>query len=734
MDAFPPRPALVPATPSRFRVGDAEVDVPLRLVTRPGTRRPYRLTPKAIGVLLALVARPGEVVPRHALLATVWPDTLPTDDVLTQAVTQLRKALGEERGNARYIETIAKTGYRLIADVDGGQAAGDEALEAAAPSAAAVGDGRRFHPWAWGLAALCLAAMAALSYRAGWPGAAQEPAAEQRPGPVTLITSRPGYELGPSLSPDALRVAYSATVPGRRGTVLMVQATGHEPPVQISFPPEGVSDQSPAWSPDGRDIAYLRGPVDGCEIRIAAVDGGAERVVGHCDPRDLPSFSWTPDGSGLLFGSMSDAGSAVGIRVLDLASGRWNAVDYPAGPGDLDHVPRHSPDGRWIGFVRNPQLGHLWRIPAGGGPAEQLTQRAGEILGWDWLPDGEALVFSRREGNGTRLYRLDIASRRETWLGIADAQGPDVAASGAIAFERRQSRYGLFRFALADGDSGAAAGGEALFGSSGRDTQPAVAPDGARFAFTSDRSGGFQLWWARLDEPSSLRPVPGFIPAYGSLPEWSPDAGRLLLAGHAEGDAAGDGLYEVAPGSGRMERLPVPSGPAVAGAYLPDPGRLLVVLQEAGPSQRLALFDRSAAPWRELGSIADVSLAKVDAARGRVLFTRLSANGLWQADLGLSPGSVRQLDAFEPARWRFRTWAIGPDGDVLHTRPQSGCLSALRRIGVLDGSGGSQPARCLEDSQLAHPTGFSVTGSHAIVSLGTADDTDIAFVAAPAGY
>ena len=79
---------------------------------------PRRITPKAMGVLLALVEQAGRVVSRDALLAQVWPDTLPTDDVITQAITQLRKAFGEERGNPRYIETIAKNGYRLLAPVE----------------------------------------------------------------------------------------------------------------------------------------------------------------------------------------------------------------------------------------------------------------------------------------------------------------------------------------------------------------------------------------------------------------------------------------------------------------------------------------------------------------------------------------------------------------------------------------------------------------------------------------
>ena len=105
--------------PDSLRVGECSVDVPLREILAPGVRRAMRVTPKAMAVLLVLVENAGRVVTRDTLIARVWPDTLPTDDVLTQAITQLRKAFGEKRGSTRYIETIAKSGYRLLAPVEG---------------------------------------------------------------------------------------------------------------------------------------------------------------------------------------------------------------------------------------------------------------------------------------------------------------------------------------------------------------------------------------------------------------------------------------------------------------------------------------------------------------------------------------------------------------------------------------------------------------------------------------
>src|SRR5438105_1385283 len=77
-----------------------------------------RLEPKAMEVLLFLAARRGEPVSREELLSGVWPNVLVGDDVLTQAVTKLRKALGDDARSPTYIETISKRGYRLVAPVD----------------------------------------------------------------------------------------------------------------------------------------------------------------------------------------------------------------------------------------------------------------------------------------------------------------------------------------------------------------------------------------------------------------------------------------------------------------------------------------------------------------------------------------------------------------------------------------------------------------------------------------
>ena len=99
----------------RLRVGEWRVDPSRNELSRNGET--VRLEPKAIEVLEALARKRGEVVAREELLAAVWPGVVVGDDALTQAIIKLRKALGDDAHRPRYIETISKRGYRLIAAV-----------------------------------------------------------------------------------------------------------------------------------------------------------------------------------------------------------------------------------------------------------------------------------------------------------------------------------------------------------------------------------------------------------------------------------------------------------------------------------------------------------------------------------------------------------------------------------------------------------------------------------------
>ncbi len=746
-----------PPDADRIQVGECVVTLSSREVEVAGARRPRRLTPKALGVLRVLLRQPGRVVTREELFAEVWPDTLPTNDVLTQAVTQLRKAFANDEDNGQaYIETIAKSGYRLLVPVqvlDTPEPVMDivELADPSLPLAAAVAvapDGaalpvpglrrtwrqvRRQVLLATGILMLVTVIVLTMLLLRRAP-AASSPVDEavengvrvigspQRP--YRLITATSGFETYPTLSPDGSQVAYEgANEDGNGGGAIKVQTSGNAPARQLLVPPAGASDRFPSWSPDGREIAFARFSADGgCQVLIASATGGALRQATRCDGTELLSFDWTPDGRGLVFGSMVGRYAHRGIRVLDLASGQWRDLDYSVDADDFDYAPRYSPDGKWLVFVRNPQMGDLWRMPANGGTPEQLTNEAAEQRGWAWLGDGRTIVFGRRVDSEVRLYYLDVERRTLRDAGLDDAQWPAVSRHGGVlAFVHRRAQFGVFKVPTEGGHA------ERLFASSGRDGQPMAAPDGRQLVFTSDRSGSFALWWADMQRPDSLRPIEGLRPEGRQAPNWSADSRHLLVVGRDEHGRTV--VYEISPRDERLQPLPVPAEQPLQALYAATENQLLVVERDADQRTRLSLFDRSTQPWRRLASIDGVSQARFDRGSGRILFTRLAAGGLWSVDPALSSASVRQISEDRPSRWRYRTWTVAGSGGVGYLGTSTQCGTTLVRIEA----GTETPERCLDPQRLSAGNGISASadGRELYVALAVSDGADIGVMRLP---
>lgn len=139
------------------------------------------LEPKAAEVLAYLGRRPGEVVGREELLAAVWPGVVVGDDALTQAIIKLRKALGDNAHAARYIETVSKRGYRLIATVSEATSAKPVAAAAGRPAS------KRRRAYVAAATVIALVGLAALlaGPRIPWPLASLSPSS---PGEASIPT------------------------------------------------------------------------------------------------------------------------------------------------------------------------------------------------------------------------------------------------------------------------------------------------------------------------------------------------------------------------------------------------------------------------------------------------------------------------------------------------------------------------------------------------------------------
>lgn len=104
----------------RLQVGAWTVDTKSGILTQGDSSA--RIRPKALDLLLALAENPGELSSKEFLIGRVWSNVVVGDASLTVLVVELRKVLGDNPKSPRFIETIPRRGYRLIAPVSGFEA------------------------------------------------------------------------------------------------------------------------------------------------------------------------------------------------------------------------------------------------------------------------------------------------------------------------------------------------------------------------------------------------------------------------------------------------------------------------------------------------------------------------------------------------------------------------------------------------------------------------------------
>jgi Tol biopolymer transport system component/DNA-binding winged helix-turn-helix (wHTH) protein len=667
----------------RLRIGEHVVDTgALRIVTRPDLPR---LTSKAVAVLVELVRDAGQTVTRDALLDRVWTGRFPTPDVLTQAIKELRRALADDSKPPQYIETIPKVGYRLIAPVlvldgpDAGLVAErdlappllDDAPETATANDAVAPPVREEPPRApprWPLVAIAigsvLVAIAAIGVaifvarkHAAAPAASAAHAAQWKVEDASTLTSNPGPERRPQLSPDGTRIAFS--VGDAPGVPSHVVVRSIEPSQLVRISSGAENEALPVWSPDGTRVAFERSRGDGCAIFVASSLGGDEREVDTCRNYNVSYYDWTPDGRSLITAfSSKEGGGDLSLATIDLDSGEKTFLRYQRTERDQDLEPHYSPDGRFIAFRRGvAPYSDLYVMPASGGDVRQVTHIASRIRGHAWTRDGRALVFASNFAGPMALYAVDVSSGELEPLGISPAEYPGAARDAdTIAYEIPRTQNQLAEIAIGDGKPR-----RTIAPSTGSDYAAALSPSGERLVFVSDRSGQYQLWL--LDGPdASATPLTNDADRPVFWPRWSADGKRVVAV---ELDpAAGRRLIEIDVASRRSRVLSKPDESILFGGYGVDPDTYLIAVDAAGRANELVLVTKPGERGETRKVIeSGVAFAQPDAASRSIYYTTTAGDGLYRyaLDTGESRFVSAHVSSVNTNGWRVvdgRIWFL----------------------------------------------------------------------------
>jgi Tol biopolymer transport system component/DNA-binding winged helix-turn-helix (wHTH) protein len=545
-----------------YEFGPCRLDAGQRVVTRDQQRVP--LPPKTFDLLLLLISSPGRAFSKQELMTALWPDISVEDASLTFQISTLRKALGEEA--AAWIETVPKHGYRFAGPVATSLAA--QATAASPVETAAVGPqpsrthkGRRLTTtFLVGLIVLTAGYLALVYPR-------RTPPREPSNAIATPLTAYPGSETGPSLSPDESQVAFSWNGPGEDNYDVYIKLVGAGEPVRLTSAPE--RDESPAWSPDGGRIAFVRRIHEraGDVFVIPALGGAERRVVSFVldSSRRSTRVSWSPDGKWLAIGgSQSSVAESLGLRLVEVDGSGTRSLTTPPGPEwQVDYGPVFSPDGRSIAFIRGKATNNaIFIVPlspamaSAAEPVQVVSDPRRVIASLAWMPDGRSLVYSwGGHVAPTRLERIAISSDykpvgRPEVLPFGDrATHISIGRTGRIAYSALLRDANLWKLDVTRADSVPVDAG--LSRSTLDETAPAYSPDGQQIVFTSTRSGAEELWISNVDG-SNLRLMTSIGGPQCSNANWAPDGQSIVFTSTRAG---GSDLYLLFPATGEVRRL-----------------------------------------------------------------------------------------------------------------------------------------------------------------------------------
>jgi Tol biopolymer transport system component len=517
------------------------------------------------------------------------------------------------------------------------------------------------------------------------------------PPRLVPLTSYPGIEEQPSLSPDGSQVAFSW-----KGDIY-VKAVGSEAVQQITK--DSAVDSWPAWSPDAGQIAFVRRG----EVFVVSPLGGGERRVAESAGR----VAWMPDGSAILvLRKTSDLGTS--IFKVTLASGEKRRLTFPSDqtPGDLDMAI--SPDGRTVAFCRVLQTSgcELFVAPAAGGEGRRLTNDERMIYGMAWTPDGREILFASTRQNSNRLWRVPSHPAQPAGVfetpKLVEAAGdnaryPSISRNSRLAYQQYTRNWDIRRAELV-GTEGTPShrlkGSTPLIASTRLDGAPAWSPDGRRIAFLSDRSGDFELWICDADGSNPVRLTtfggPGVLP-----PRWTSDGQRLIFSALTGPNSSYEGYFINAKG-GAPQRINAPDHRSMAYPILSHDGRWIYFIP--GPQERaVEVWKMPSAGGPAVQVTRRGAFQPEESPDGKLLYYgKYGTHGLWCTPV--AGGEERQvLNSISAGNW-----TVGSGGIYYFDFPEQPGTPKLVKFHSFQ-SGRSTRIGTVESSVLDGYAGFSLS-------------------------
>lgn len=421
--------------------------------------------------------------------------------------------------------------------------------------------------------------------------------------PVPL-TSDLGSEIAPTFSPDGNEVAYAWDGPKQNSWDIYIKMIGADAALRLTHGPD--ANLHPAWSPDGRLIAftrYVRGQKKAL-IMVMPLVGGQERIV--AEGWFEGSLAWSADSRWIVTASPVGEHGPVGLVAVDLNTGKPRWLTRPPEENWADLDPAVAPDGRSLIFARDlGSTSELYRLRvAAGFTAEGSPEPLTAHHRWTGMPaftaDGKGVVYSSGiKDDVTSLWLLPLDPTGQPQLLLrSDSSCYQPAVSrkrNRLAFSGgRIFRVNTWRLNLT-ADFKPMGAPVRLISSTHTDYNAIYSPDGKRIVFHSTRSGASEIWAADADGSNAVRLTNFNAPITGS-PRWSPDGQWIVFDSNKEGQFE---VYRMRTNGGAPERLTRDPGTDAVASYSRS-GRSIYFMSNRGGSNQVWKMDADGGNPRQI--------------------------------------------------------------------------------------------------------------------------------------
>jgi Tol biopolymer transport system component len=486
---------------------------------------------KAFDTLVLLVENRGRLIDKDELLSRVWAGSVVEESSLSHSIFVLRKILGDNRKNPNYITTVAGRGYQFVAPVT--EHTNGTALMEAAPV-------RRRRFWhrprsvQFAIAGAMLAALAGVAFWLTEKTRTRD-ASEPR---LSHFTSYPGVETMPAFSPDGKQIAYVrgklepvSWVRGQVGQAnIYTKLIGAETELRLTN--HAGTDYYPAWSPDGQYIAYYRDEAGASGIYVVSALGGHERRITSEDGK-FQGIVWLSDGHHLVISRLFEGSQASPLIEISLDTGVRRQMTFPPpGPGG-DAFPALSEDRRTLAFIRSTSTENSVCFM---GLSSNRTIQCWRLQkawpeGLAWAGPSKGVIVAAIRDSGSRLWRYESGGAASVALtsGEQDAVLPAVSPqANRLAYVLSRSNTNLWELDRVGSPPANSAIAKPIDPSTRSEIDPSFSPDGRKVAFMSDRTGSQEIWVMDHEARTSVQLTHFGGPTAGA-PSWSPDGSQIAF-------------------------------------------------------------------------------------------------------------------------------------------------------------------------------------------------------------